>query len=104
MHHFVYIIYSHTIDKFYIGRSENVERRLLFHNNPIESRKFTAKGIPWVLKRSIHCDSIQIAINLEKFIKRMKSRKFIESLIADEGLVKRILERIENENRIAPDC
>jgi putative endonuclease len=82
----VYILYSSKLDKYYVGRTENLEVRLQFHDNPIESRKFTAKGIPWVLKASLSCRSLEHSIKLEQFIKRMKSRKFIESLITDPML------------------
>ena len=94
MEHCVYILYSSKLDRYYIGRTENLELRLQFHNNPIEARKFTAKGIPWVLKLSIRCQSLVQATKLEQFIKRMKSRKFIESLVSDLNLKTEILKKV----------
>ncbi|MCI0751250.1 MAG: GIY-YIG nuclease family protein [Flammeovirgaceae bacterium] len=78
-----YILYSEKLDKFYVGGTEDLATRLKFHNNPIEPRKFTAKGIPWILKLSIDCTSKSEALIMEKRIKSMKSRKFIMSLIED---------------------
>jgi hypothetical protein len=54
MFYFVYILYSARLSKYYIGRTENLELRLQFHNDPLESRKFTARGIPWVPKFPCH--------------------------------------------------
>jgi putative endonuclease len=89
----VYILYSEKLDKFYIGRSCDLDQRLKYHNHPIESRKFTARGIPWVLKLKITCKSKDQAIRLEKMIKKMKSRKFIEALIADGTQVAPLLDK-----------
>ena len=89
----VYILYSAKLDKYYIGRSENVEVRLQFHNHPIESRKFTARGGPWDLRLTIPCETKTQSINLEKLIKQKKSRKFIDLLLNDESEVFKIVLR-----------
>ncbi len=93
----VYILYSNKLDRFYVGRTENIDLRLEYHNNPIQSRKFTARGIPWVLRLSIPCKSKTQSINLEKYIKKAKSRTLVESLCNDPDRVAEILRR-------APDC
>src|SRR5687768_14791860 len=93
MTHCVYILYSAKLKKYYIRRTEDLEQRIRFHNNPIESRKFTAKGIPWILKASLPCHCLQHSIKLEQFIKRMKSRKFVESLIDDSVLKNEIINK-----------
>ncbi|HEY0655048.1 MAG TPA: GIY-YIG nuclease family protein [Chryseosolibacter sp.] len=80
----VYILYSASLDKFYVGFSESVEIRLKYHNNPIESRKFTACGIPWELKKQITCPDKKSAMRLERKIKEKKSGQFIEVIIAGE--------------------
>ncbi len=91
----VYILYSAKLDKYYIGRSENVALRLTFHNNPIETRKFTARGLPWELRRSIPCETKAQSIRMEKLIKQKKSRKFVELLLTEEAeIVKLIQETI----------
>ncbi|MFN3909601.1 MAG: GIY-YIG nuclease family protein [Flavobacterium sp.] len=84
MEHFVYILYSQKLDRFYVGASENVEKGLYIHNNPIEGRKFTAKGVPWELKLIIPCNDKTIALKLERKIKNAKSRKLIQQLISNE--------------------
>jgi putative endonuclease len=98
--HCVYILFSHKLDKFYVGRTEDLTLRLAFHNNPIEARKFTARGIPWTLRLSIPCQTKNQSIRLEKLIKGRKSRKFIEALVTDKLLV---LELLKNTSSIIAD-
>lgn len=85
--YFVYIIYSTSLDKFYVGTTDNVERRLIEHNSKEYLNSFTCKGVPWVLKLSYLCDSSEKAYKLERFIKRMKSRKFIIKIIDDKKIL-----------------
>lgn len=89
----VYILYSAKLDKYYVGRTANIELRLKFHNNPIEKRKFTARGVPWVLRLAIPCQTQVQSIRLEKLIKQQKSRRFIELLLSSESEIGEILRR-----------
>ena len=76
---FVYIIYSEKLNKFYVGACINIERRLYEHN--IGHSIFTSTGIPWVLKYKEEFPTLQEAKKRELYIKKMKSRKYIEGLI-----------------------
>jgi putative endonuclease len=78
---FVYIIYSRVADKFYIGQTSDIAKRLADHNVGIYNDAFTKRASDWKLFFSIKCDSIKQAILIEKHIKRMKSRKYIENLL-----------------------
>ena len=75
----VYIIYSATIDKYYTGSCQDFGTRLLQHNSG--RNKSTKGGMPWVLKYVEKFATNQEARNRESFIKKMKSRKYIEQLI-----------------------
>lgn len=75
----VYILYSSSIDKYYVGYTNDVARRLLEHNRI--KGKYTDKGIPWELVYSESYSDKILAENREKEIKKKKSRKYIESLI-----------------------
>jgi putative endonuclease len=77
--HFTYILYSPSVDKYYIGQTSNIENRLLHHNKG--SNKYTKRGLPWKLVYSKCFENKTEAIKFENYIKRMKSRKYIESLI-----------------------
>ena len=78
----VYILYSESADKYYIGHTENVDKRIHQHNNPIRMTKFTAKYIPWKLIVSFPKYATRSeAMMVENFIKKQKSKKFIQDII-----------------------
>ncbi len=81
MEWFVYIIYSATIDKYYVGYTKDISLRLERHNQGWGN--FSHRGIPWELVYSESFSTKSEAIKRENQIKRMKSRKYIERLIRD---------------------
>ncbi|MGB4292666.1 MAG: GIY-YIG nuclease family protein, partial [Bacteroidales bacterium] len=78
MHFFVYIIYSSILDRYYVGYTKNPQGRLVKHNLGVTN--FTRRGRPWELVYVEEFSSRTEAIKRESQIKRMKSRKYIESL------------------------
>jgi putative endonuclease len=91
--HFLYIIYSKQSNRFYIGETQNVEKRVLMHNQHVFKNAFTTSAKDWQLKLSFECESKEEASCLERFIKRMKSRVFIEKIIQNPTLLKEILNK-----------
>jgi putative endonuclease len=77
--YFLYIIWSEKLKKYYIGSSANPEKRLSEHNSG--KAIFTRKGVPWKMVLTELCSSKKEAQERERYIKRMKSRKYIEDLI-----------------------
>ena len=77
--------------------TEDLEKRIIHHNHPIDPSKFTAKGIPWELFLSIPCTSKENALKLEKLIKEKKSKVFIHNLRKHPDLVVQI-------TKLASDC
>ncbi len=77
---FTYIIYSLKLNKYYIGACTDMKRRLYEHNTG--HSKFTSTGIPWELKFVKEFETLSEAKNYELKIKKMKSRKYVENLIA----------------------
>ncbi len=75
---FTYILYSAKVDKYYVGACTDMARRLKQHN--CGQSKFTSTGIPWVVKYTETFDTLEQAKKRELYIKRMKSRKYIENL------------------------
>ncbi len=78
---FLYIIYSNSKDRYYVGHSDNLLRRIPEHN--AGQCKSTRSGIPWILVYSKPFNSRAEAMKEEYRIKKMKSRKYIEKLIAE---------------------
>ena len=74
-----YILYSVKLNKYYVGACVNMERRFYEHN--IGHSKFTATGIPWQLRYTEEFQTLQLAKQRELQVKKMKSRKYIETLI-----------------------
>ncbi|MDB5132407.1 MAG: hypothetical protein JWR02_2156 [Mucilaginibacter sp.] len=77
--YFVYILYSVTKGKYYIGSCEDVNKRVVKHNT--NHSGFTGKTGDWTIKwREEHAGKAE-ALKREKQIKAWKSRKMIENLI-----------------------
>jgi putative endonuclease len=79
----VYIIYSPSLDKFYIGYTSDLEKRLFEHNNKISV--FTSKAADWILKHSETYYSRELAMKSEQEINKKKSRKYLEWLISNKN-------------------
>jgi putative endonuclease len=75
-----YILYSEKLNKYYIGACTDLERRIYEHN--IGHSKFTKLGMPWDLKYSEEFETLQEAKQREMYIKKQKSRIYIEKLIS----------------------
>jgi putative endonuclease len=82
MEYFTYIIYSNTADKYYVGHSDNLNERLVDHQSGISP--YTSRAKDWALKYSETFATRSEAIKREYEIKRKKSRKYIEWLIAQK--------------------
>lgn len=80
---YIYIIYSKTLDKYYVGSCQNIEQRLKDHQN--SRSKFTKVAKDWELKYSETFLTRSEACKRELQIKKMKSRKYIENLIITKG-------------------
>jgi putative endonuclease len=78
--HFVYILYSTQLDRYYVGyTSQTLQERLSRHN--IIHKGFTGKAKDWQIVYSEDFDSKTLAIKRELEIKSWKSRSRIELLI-----------------------
>ena len=70
---YVYILYSESMDVFYVGSSNNVLRRLQQHNNGESS--YTSRGIPWILLWSVQKPNRASAKTLERKIKNLTRKR-----------------------------
>ena len=81
MHFFIYILFSQSTDRYYVGHSEDPNRRLSEHNFG-NYQKSTSPGRPWELKAIFEIQGGRgVALKVEGFIKKQKSRKLIERLL-----------------------
>jgi putative endonuclease len=91
----VYVIYSSTLNRFYTGTTDCVDRRLKEHNAGIHPDSFSKKGIPWQLYLSINGLSSIQAKSIEKHIKTMKSSIFIKNLKEHPELMQKLIIRFK---------
>ena len=89
--HYLYILFSEKLNRFYVGETSNVEKRLIMHNQHVYKNSFTKSASDWVIHLSKKYNNKNDALYIEKFIKRMKSRKFIEKIINDNEILDDIL-------------
>ena len=96
MIHTVYILHSCSLNRYYIGYTSNFESRLDFHKNA-ESHKFTAKANDWKVFLKINCEDKHQALAIEKHIKSMKSKIYIENLLKYPEITIKLLEKYNSD-------
>ena len=78
--YFIYILESLADGSYYVGYTQNVEQRVFEHNNSLHPT-FSSKLRPWKLKAAFELNgSAGEAMKAEKFIKKQKSRAFIDKI------------------------
>jgi len=80
-HHFIYILYSDSKDRYYVGSSADPVKRLERHN--AGATPSTKTGRPWKIVYTEEFENRSAAIKREIYIKRQKSKIFLEGLIAN---------------------
>jgi putative endonuclease len=79
----VYILYSLSLEQYYVGSSNNIDDRVFRHNN--SGSRSTKKAKDWVLMYTEEYPSRPEAVRREQEIKKKKSRKYKEMLIRNAG-------------------
>ncbi len=79
---FVYVLWSESLQRFYVGQTQDLNRRIYRHNKGWE--KSTRKGRPWELKHSIKVSDRGEAMRLEKKLKNL-SQKRLKRFIEKHG-------------------
>ena len=77
----VYILFSKKLNKYYVGSSSDIDRRITEHNSG--KSKFTSRGMPWRLMYTEVFLTLIEAKKRELQIKKRKSRIYIEELISN---------------------
>ena len=94
--HLVYILYSIKLNRFYIGFTSDFDVRIEFHKNA-EYHKFTANADDWQLFFKIECDNKLQGLNIEKHIKKMKSKTYIENLTKYPNMILKLKEKYNQD-------
>ncbi|WP_394354496.1 GIY-YIG nuclease family protein [Euzebyella saccharophila] len=91
--HYVYVIQSEKTQGYYIGETANLETRLNWHNNVELNIGVTRKSIPWRYHFTLQVPIRTIALRIEKHIKKMKSKVYLENLSKYPEISKRLLKK-----------
>ncbi len=83
MSYYVYILYSGSLDRYYVGYAEDIELRMTWHMS--NHKGYTSKAKDWEIVYSEKYQTKGEAMSREREIKRKKSRKYIEWLIERGG-------------------
>ena len=76
---YLYIIFSKTLNKFYVGHTSNLQERIRKHYT--NHKGFTGSKADWKVVFLEQYNSKKDAYKREREIKKWKSRKMIERLI-----------------------
>ena len=87
--HQVYILFSKKLNRFYIGYTSDLETRMEFHRNS-ETSKFTHNASDWEIFFEIDCENKNQGLAIEKHIKSMKSKIYIENLTKYPEMIEKL--------------
>ena len=103
MSFFTYILFSEKTNKYYIGYTQDIDKRLERHN--AGATPSTKPGRPWKLVYSEEFGSKTEAHKREVHLKRMKSRVYItEAYRGESGQPSRLTVRLRSSRRGASRC
>ena len=78
----VYVLYSASFDKIYIGFTSDLEQRLRSHNE-LATKGWSIKFRPWQLVHKEIFESKADAMQREKQLKTAQGREWIRGLIKE---------------------
>jgi len=76
----VYILYSESLGKYYVGSCLDLDKRLQEHKDKIDKDSFTFRADDWKIHYVITDLGYKQARLIEQHIKKMKSKKYIENI------------------------
>jgi putative endonuclease len=85
MKFYIYILHSKTLDRFYIGSTQDIEKRIQKHLS--NHKGYTSKAKDWVLVYKETFKSWDEALLRERKIKNWKSKVMIKKLIDSQNKV-----------------
>ncbi|PJE62923.1 hypothetical protein COU88_02330 [Candidatus Roizmanbacteria bacterium CG10_big_fil_rev_8_21_14_0_10_39_6] len=77
--YYIYVLESQVDKTFYIGYTLFLEKRVYAHNNG--NTRYTKRKRPWILLHKEEYNNKSDAIKRERYLKRMKSSRYIRSII-----------------------
>jgi putative endonuclease len=81
MRFFVYILYSYSSQKTYVGFTDDIDRRVFQHNNQVK-KTFTSSYRPWVIINTEVYENKSEAIAREKWYKSGVGREHKRAILS----------------------
>ena len=78
----VYVLFSKTFNKIYIGYSSDLDARIFAHNH-VSNKGWTKSFQPWNIVYTEKFDTKSLAMTREKQLKSAKGREFIKNIISN---------------------
>ncbi|UII77360.1 GIY-YIG nuclease family protein [Flagellimonas sp. HMM57] len=91
--HYVYIIQSKIDNGFYVGETRDLVDRLTRHNTKELNAGITNRKIPWDYFYILKVKNSTVARKIERHIKKMKSRAYIENLRKYPEIATKLIEK-----------
>ena len=82
----VYVLYSKSYNKIYIGYTADLEARFISHNEKAK-KGYTTKYRPWTIAFFESFESKSLALQREKQLKSSRGRDFVWNKIKELGLI-----------------
>jgi len=80
--YYVYALYNRKHNKIYIGQSEDLDLRIILHNNKRFKKSYTARfDGEWILIYKEEVTDRNTALTREKQLKSYQGRQFIKKYI-----------------------
>ena len=89
----VYILYSPSLKRYYIGSCKDIDSRISDHLTKYFSSAYTAKVSDWIIFFKIDNLNYSQARKIEQHIKKMKSQTYISNLNKYPELVEKIINK-----------
>jgi putative endonuclease len=74
----VYILFRHSLKKYYVGQTNDLDKRMHYHNSG--QSKYTSKGIPWVLIHKEEKSNRSEVVQLETKIKNRGIFRYLQGI------------------------
>jgi putative endonuclease len=89
----VYVIYSVNANKYYVGHTNDINRRIQEHN--FRQDRFTSNKGTWKLVYKEEFDTRSAAMQREKFLKSGKGREYWRNKLLAQSAVEGLTENSE---------
>ena len=96
MNHCVYILFSKKANSYYIGETSDLANRLHWHNTGEFKKSYTKIANDWEIFFVINCKNSIQARKIEKHVKKMKSKVYIENLLLYPEIINKLLEKYKD--------